>query len=102
MISFYELVNNPEMLRDVFTASDTLGVFAMQFTGLHDRNGKDVFEGDILKNPKGEIGFVTFREGCFFLECKRKNGNTIFLTFSGGLMLNKEIIGNRFENPELL
>ena len=116
MISFYELVNNPEMLRDVFTASDTLGVFAMQFTGLHDRNGKEVFADDILKDSVGHLFRVYACIGGFAIKAEYWRSDLSDLIIGDELILTSlidaqmqsyisgsvEIIGNRFENPELL
>ena len=116
MISFYELVNNPEMLRDVFTASDTLGVFAMQFTGLHDRNGKEVFAYDILKDSVGHLFRVYACIGGFAIKAEYWRSDLSDLIIGDELILTSlidaqmqsyisgsvEIIGNRFENPELL
>jgi uncharacterized phage protein (TIGR01671 family) len=69
----------------------------VQYTGLNDKNGKEIYEGDILQlfNPK-QTFYVKFEDGCFLLEPEPT-----------GLFLyeeNKkaEIIGNIFENPELL
>ena len=58
-------------------SNDTLkGVFFessdgkwQQFTGLHDKNGKEIWEGDILTSPLGAtFGFVDFKEGSFILQ----------------------------------
>ena len=67
-----------------------------QFTGLTDKNGKKVFEGDKLTNPKGDIGVIEFYEGNFVLVSQKKY-NMIRITLDAGFMLNKEIIGNIHE-----
>ena len=80
-----------------------------QFTGLTDKNGKKIFEGDIVvcrKEISGnwidycvEIGFVEMKYGAFGLH--RKQG--YYRPFKDWLEdYEYEVIGNIHDNPELL
>ncbi|MEK4758570.1 YopX family protein [Macrococcus sp. FSL W8-0367] len=70
----------------------------MQSTGLHDKNGKEIFEGDILKSPYGFIGKVNIVEGAWYVQHKDFTNNHFLYVAQG----KSEIIGNIHEHPELL
>jgi uncharacterized phage protein (TIGR01671 family) len=69
----------------------------MQFTGLHDKNGKEIYVGDIII----EISLLSNRKHIDFIE----RGRDGFVTHSGGKIGREnrlEVIGNIYQNPELL
>jgi len=75
----------------------------MQCTGLKDKNGKLIFEGDILQTPLG-IFEVFYRDG--FAAFYVRQDNWIDLLHNPMEKIGNiewfEIIGNIYENPELL
>lgn len=69
-----------------------------QFTGLKDKNGTKIYEGDVLIDDTGEpieYWVVKFSEGSFVGEC---TGVTELLSE----LTNLEVAGNINENPELV
>ena len=74
----------------------------MQSTGLKDKNGKEIFEGDIVKMSKDVSVDTTYYEvvrrrgGAYSLESKQ-HGCDLWIRHT-----DCEIIGNVYENPELL
>lgn len=85
--------------------------FVMQYTGLHDRNGKEIYEGDILDNGYDVTGnksylVVEFYAGnfCCGFTKKTRLGTAEKHSIQGGIDGNDcgYIIGNIWENPELL
>ena len=69
----------------------------MQFTGLKDKNGKEIFESDLLKDERDKILEVCWGEGEWLAGKLALNANNFFEGKCGFI----EIIGNIYENPEL-
>lgn len=68
----------------------------LQFTGLYDKNGKEVYEGDIVGEKDVWWEPVVFDQGCFCVDL-----DPIGYHFEGEDTC-LEILGNIYENPELL
>lgn len=101
-----------ETVKGAMISSKTINVYPEtvgEYTGLTDKNGKKIFEGDIIICKKEicgnfidscvEIGFVEMKHGAFGLH--RKQG--YYRPFKDWLEdYEYEIIGNIHDNPELL
>src|SRR5690625_4744541 len=75
---------------------------AMQYSGLKDKNSKEVYEGDIYLNPLGHKMKIDFSltEASFVGVSLRTGRELPLLNLNGELQ--GEIVGNIYENPELL
>ena len=73
-----------------------------QYTGLTDKNGVKIFEGDILltTNPNCKIWYVDYKPTAFCANQSNVNYSCILDEFVSGF--EAEVIGNIHENPELL
>lgn len=77
----------------------------MQFTGLLDKNGKEIFEGDIVRYDNEKNCLVRWSEIQARFVMDKINGGKIiesFYNFNEVIAQDLEIIGNIYENPELL
>lgn len=89
--------------------SDTVG----QYTGLYDRNNNRIFEGDILESRKSENPedwrrwVVEFSDGSFIFRTKKGSrkphrDSWDLLCEDNVIFYGLDIIGNIYDNPELL
>lgn len=88
----------------VTEGSTNPNVILLQYTGLKDKSGKEIYEGHIIEDVQG-IGVVGFSPPCFTVQCRY---NMHYFLGAGNMypenyqLKTTKIIGNIYENPELL
>lgn len=130
-----DLIHAPDGRMAISTEEDLMEVMpktVSEFTGLTDKNGKKIFDGDIVKFL-GDIGTVKFECGCFGITfnytidwekiesnicpitgcdnalyaCENDNFISLWEIYwnfndEGNSVYTVEVIGNIFDNPKLL
>jgi hypothetical protein len=69
----------------------------MQYTGLKDKNGKEIYEGDMLSYKLKQGWEIFFEDGHYYMMC---DGHSYLLEKIRVQI--SEVIGNIYENPEFL
>ena len=97
--------------RKKLTIEDVWGeehLYPMWGTGMEDTKAKPIFEGDLLKiesreKPRFDNPFlVKFIDGAFVVEDVFKDGNNWILGRARFNVEYREILGNKYQNPELM
>lgn len=71
---------------------------SMQYTGLKDKNGKAIYEGDVLKHKDDRVSSIEYDAPHFILRHHNGHDGTDFPAKRNVF----EVIGNIYSNPELL
>jgi len=106
IVDRYHILCNGEFDGDYYDSAEVIKETVGQFTGLLDKNGRKIFEGDIVRSVSRQneiVGVMVFHNGGFELDWRSFNEFSMEQGFS---MIDSElgqvIIGNIHDNPELL
>lgn len=98
-------------LNSAYFRQETLvGIEVMQFTGLLDRNGKRIYEGDIVRANANDrfpddnrVGTIIFGDSlCWEIKHEDLPDSNIGMPMTWGGWESFEVIGNIYENKELI
>lgn len=69
-----------------------------QFTGLTDKNGKEIYEGDVINTVNNNWGVIVVKDHCFEVTVSETQSSF----YTAEWMKQSEVIGNIYENENLL
>ena len=98
-----EMIDLQEQDVNPYNISDVPQNNLMQCTGLRDKNGKLIYEGDIVKDKINQTYEIIWKDNAIMFLMKHigdtyREGLYSLIILENGI----EVIGNIYENPELL
>ena len=94
---YFNALDKSGWVAECVVSAETVG----QYTGLTDRNGRKIFDGDIILFEKKKY-FVVWLDSIASFVAKPFEEGRCWPCMNVGTMKEAEVIGNIFDNPELM
>jgi hypothetical protein len=91
----------PRELNEDWTGLNYGDLVLLQYTGLKDKNGKEIYEGDFIQNDMGELASIIY-SGKRFTTQHADIPKGDFEWEDDDTNCNFTVIGNIYENPDLI
>ena len=85
-------------------SSERIGFTYMQYIGLKDKNGREIYEGDVIRLGNGDICVIKHHTGnnrCSMFIAEPINKYPCAIRYEWFTASNCEVIGNIYENPDI-
>lgn len=98
-------LHNSELIAALYATENIKGkghIKIMQYVGVNDRKGIEIYEGDIIRNHTAALWVISFKNGSFIGTWNNSGHEHTMQLYDNPISKEDWIVGNIYQNSELL